>query len=185
MLHISTVEIPVEDYISVYCDSDRFIEYCRRCPSYGKFWACPPFESEQEQLLRQWKNALLIACRIDLPDGVDQQTDFRKLLLPFRERLEHSLLQLELQTKGMAFGFSGGCYRCDECRRSRGEKCCHPDKVRPALEAYGFDIGKTMEELFHIDLEWATDNYVPRSLTLVGALFHDAPLNTLNFQTDN
>ncbi|MFR2062233.1 MAG: DUF2284 domain-containing protein [Alistipes sp.] len=37
---------------------------------------------------------------------------------------------------------------CPGCNRP----CLHPDKVRPSLEAFGFDIARTLSELFGIEL---------------------------------
>lgn len=178
---ILTAEIPVKDYIDSYRDKERFLEYCRRCPGFGLSWACPPFEFNPEERLLGRENAFLIAARIEMPPGVGPQSDFRELLQPVRARLEKRLLELEEENAGLAFGFSGGCSLCGECARKRGETCRHPEKVRPALEAYGFDVCKSMEDIFHTGLEWASEGRTPRSLTLVGAIFHNSPVHTLTF----
>lgn len=58
--------------------------------------------------------------------------------------------------------------------RPTGEPCRHPDKVRPSLEACGFDIGRTTTELFGMDLKWGTDGRIPEYLLLVCGFFHNA-----------
>ncbi len=56
-----------------------------------------------------------------------------------------------------------------------------PDLVRPALEAFGFDIGKTVRELFGYELQWDNGGDSPWRLTLVGALFHDRMPGEISF----
>lgn len=52
--------------------------------------------------------------------------------------------------------------------------CRHPEKVRPSLEAFGFDISRTLSELFGIRLLWGKDGVIPEYLTLVCGFFHNA-----------
>ncbi|MDE7458334.1 MAG: DUF2284 domain-containing protein, partial [Muribaculaceae bacterium] len=67
------------------------------------------------------------------------------------------------------------CLHCPEsqCTRKCGEPCRHPDKVRPSLEAFGFDIGRTLSELFNIKLLWGKNGVLPEYLVLVSALLHN------------
>ena len=46
-------------------------------------------------------------------------------------------------------------------------------KVRPSLEAFGFDIAKTLSELFNIELLWGKDGKLPEYLVLVSGFFHN------------
>ena len=45
------------------------------------------------------------------------------------------------------------------------------DRVRPSLEAFGFDIGAISSELLHNELKWSRDGQFPEYFTLVSALF--------------
>ncbi len=54
-----------------------------------------------------------------------------------------------------------------------GTPCRHPEKVRPSLEAFGFDIAKTLSELFNIELLWGKDGKLPEYLVLVSGFFHN------------
>lgn len=175
---IRTAEITVESYMARYRDAGRFMAFCRQCGNYGHSWACPPFDSEAEQKLSIWRNALIVAVsrRIEPGHCVD---DAMNLMRPARLSLEKMLLGLERKYGGMAFGFSGQCLYCRQCTRGQGEACRHPELVRPALEAYGFDVGRTAEELLGIRLQWAAGGKLPQQLTLVGALFHNMPLNSI------
>ncbi len=156
-----------------YRDADRFIECCRQCRNYGRSWACPPFDYDTEAMLGQWQNALIVICRIGLPECDNPMAEGLRLLRLARVDLEKRLLELEREHGGLAFGFSGECLHCRQCVRCDGMKCRHPELVRPALEAYGFDVGKTVSDLFGFRLQWATKDALPEYLTLVGALFHN------------
>ena len=58
--------------------------------------------------------------------------------------------------------------------RPLGLPCRHPELVRPSLEAYGFDISRTTNELFGIELLWGKDGMLPKYLTLVCGFFHNS-----------
>lgn len=46
--------------------------------------------------------------------------------------------------------------------------------MRPSLEACGFDLCRTSEELFGIPLLWSCDGRIPEYLMLVSGFFHNA-----------
>ncbi|MBQ4231187.1 MAG: DUF2284 domain-containing protein, partial [Salinivirgaceae bacterium] len=68
----------------------------------------------------------------------------------------------------------GKCLYCGDkpCARIDGKPCRHPDKVRPSLEAYGFDIVRTASELLGVDIKWSDGKHVPDYLTLVCGVFY-------------
>lgn len=177
---ISVREIPVSEYMDQYRDAERFMQFCRECGNYGRLWSCPPFSFDVEALLGKWRKALLVAVKFEIPGGTPS-SGVMALLQERRIALEARLLAMEQEFGGLAFGFSGMCYRCARCGRADGRKCVHPAEVRPALEAYGFDVCRTMEELFSDPLSWERDGHRPRSLTLVGALFHNCEEGTVHF----
>jgi len=177
-----TIELPVADLIHNFRDEAYFMELCRECSRYGKTWACPPFDFNPGQLLGNWSNALIIAIRIDLPKEYNYVENSPALIWSQKLIFEEKLLEMEKEYGGLAFGFSGGCMRCKNCMRVNGGKCIHPDKVRPALEAFGFNVAKCMKELFGIELEWAENGILPDSLNLVGAFFHNKPYQSIKFR---
>lgn len=100
------------------------------------------------------------------------------ILTKVRAVMDKDLLEKEAELHGMAF-FAGTCMLCgdpcypddalsgqevlsgsgetcwrDGCTRRRGLPCRHPGKVRPSLEAFGFDLVNTARELFGIELQW-------------------------------
>ena len=170
-----TRTVPAEYYINNFRDREKFLESCRECGNYGRSWGCPPFDFDTDALLAQYSKVLLVATKIypqqhDLPIGASQQ-----LIRPERIRLERRLLELEQHSGGRAFAYIGTCLHCqsDSCTRISELPCRHPDLVRPSLEAFGFDISRTVSELFGIQLLWESDGLIPEYLTLVCGLFHD------------
>lgn len=171
-----TASLPADRYIAVYRDARRFAACCRACPNYGRSWACPPFDFDMEAYLSGYHTALIIASKVTpLHPGLPLSAS-RELLLPVRRRHERMLLDLEKRYGGRAFAYAGTCLYCPEgsCTRLEGKACRHPEWVRPSLEACGFDLGRTTEELMGIPLRWGEGDRMPEYLTLVSGFFHNA-----------
>jgi len=167
--------LSVEEYISKYRNADVFAKYCMECRNYGKSWGCPPFEFDVEERLRCYDKVLLVVTQI-YPSDTDLSIDVsRELIRPERIRLERRLLELESKYTGLSAAYVGSCLYCPEgtCTRPDGKVCRHPECVRPSLEGYGFDIGKTTKELFDLELRWGSNGKIPEYLLLVCALFHN------------
>ncbi len=170
-----TVDIAVDEYMERFRDEERFIKLCKVCPNYGKSWGCPPFDFDTESFLRQYCYAHLMATKITPFDKDIPIENTQILIRPERLRIERMLLEQEKEYGGRPFAYIGECLHCtdDECARRYGLPCRHPDKVRPSLEAFGFDIDRTLSELFGIDLLWGRNGRLPEYLVLVTALFHN------------
>lgn len=170
-----TSDITVEGYIAEFRDEPHFLELCKQCTNYGKSWGCPPFDFDTESFLRQYKYAHLMATKI-IPEDKDIPIEYtQKLILPERIRIESELLDMERKYGGRSFAYIGKCLHCsdNEYTRNCGTPCRHPEKVRPSLEAFGFDIAKTLSELFNIELLWGKDGKLPEYLVLVSGFFHN------------
>ena len=168
--------LTADEYITRFRDAEKFIAFCRQCPNFGNSWGCPPFSHDCEAHLRQFRNVMLIATKIVPAEQGLPLSESRTLILPERKRLERSLLALEKEYGGRSFAYVGSCLHCPEksCTRPEGKPCRHPELVRPSLEAYGFDIGRTASELFDIELKWSADGMMPEYLTLVCGFFHNS-----------
>lgn len=169
-MEIITAEISARDYISGCRDVEKFIGFCRECPNYGRSWLCPPFDYDIEARLGPWTRVHIAGISIDV-DGQRPVSKAMEVLQPARIELSRYLLDYERSHGGLAFGFSGKCLYCGKCSRLSGKPCLHPDKARPSLEAYGFDVGATAEKLLGVKLEWGHDGFLPGRLSLVGAVF--------------
>lgn len=92
------------------------------------------------------------------------------------------MLDLERRYDGRAFAYAGRCLYCpnESCARLEGKPCRHPELVRPSLEACGFDLCRTTEELMAIPLRWGEGDRMPEYLTLVSGFFHNADRIDMN-----
>lgn len=171
-----TATLPAADYIACFRDAERFLGCCRACPNFGCSWGCPPFDYDVAELLGGYRSVLLIATKITPSTSGLPLSASQALIRPERLRLETRLRELERRYHGRACAYIGQCLYCPEgsCTRPEGLPCRHPELVRPSLEAYGFDIGRTLDELFGIELKWGGKGLMPEYLTLVCGFFHSA-----------
>ncbi len=177
-----TADIGVDEYIARFRDEERIAGFCKGCPNFGKIWSCPPFDFDTDAFLRQYSHAHLLATKIiplrnDIPKE-NAQTFIRSE----RIRIEGELLEMERRYGGRAFANIGGCLHCDssDCRRRANLPCLYPDRVRPSLEAFGFDIRQTLKELFGIELLFSKNGKLPAYLVLVTGFFHNEQPTSFN-----
>ncbi len=175
-----TADIAVEDLIARFHDAERFLALCKKCSNYGNSWGCPPLAIDPVSFLSRYRFARVMATKV-VPAGRDIPVDKAlEQLRPETARTHKLLLAKEHKYSGRAFAFGGECLYCGDnpCRRRSGLPCLHPDKVRPSLEAFGFDIGRTLKELFGLRLVWAERGFLPEYLVIVTALFHNSTRRT-------
>lgn len=168
-------DIPVDEYITHFRDEEKFLEMCKMCPNYGNSWSCPPFDFDTEEVFRSYRYAHLIATKIIPFSKNIPINDTQKLIHPERVKIEKRILEMERKSGGRGFSYIGKCLYCEEgiCTRKCGKPCLHPEKVRPSLEAFGFDIELTLKKLFGMEILWSKNGMVPEYLILVSALFHN------------
>jgi predicted metal-binding protein len=179
-LEETTATIDVSEYIRDYRDVDKFIKYCKVCSSYNVCWACPPFDFNATEVLMKYKSAHIIGTKIILDETLinectekDQCTEMSyKVIKEVRVGLDEKLLALEWQNFGSRAFLAGTCHLCKKgsCKRIFGEPCLHPDRIRPSLESFGFDIGKTAEQLLNTELKWGSEDRLPEYFVLVSGL---------------
>ena len=171
-----TVDMEAGEYWRLFHDAVRVRRFCARCPNFGRSWACPPFDREAETGLRSYRRVLLITTKIIPSQGLDEGASSRELIACQRERVERRLFEMERECDGRALTAVGSCTECDglECSRLHGTPCRHPERVRPSLEAYGFDVGRTVADLFGMRILWSRGGRVPEYLLLVCALFYNS-----------
>jgi predicted metal-binding protein len=180
LLHV-TAAIKLADYLKDYRDAARFIEYCKVCNRYKACWSCPPFEFDTEEYLSPYETAYIVGTKIVLDENTIRENSgwdaCRKtayaILEEVRPGLDGKLLELEKRYPASKAFFAGTCHVCPAggCARIEGRPCIAPNRIRPALESFGFDIGKTSEDLLHVELKWSRDGILPEYLTLVSGFF--------------
>ncbi len=160
------LDLDLREFARDYLDTEAVGAACRSCPRYGATWACRPFDFDVSDLLGRYSRLRLFACTFE-PGGADVSFES---LRPVRDALNAEILALEQSEGGFATYFGGSCTLCRECTRPLGLPCRHPEKMRPSLEALGFDLCRALEDKFHIRLDWSPS---PREITLVAALLHN------------
>ncbi len=104
------------------------------CNRWGRFWTCPPHMSlSQEEFMDAFSkyNKCIVIKTSDPKVGQEVTVNIEKEAM-----LSH----------GCGFAFAMAlCVLCEEC--SYPEPCRYPHLARPAMDAYGMDIGKTLAPL--------------------------------------
>ena len=161
-------------YIADFRRADYFLQFCRECGNYGRRYGCPPFDYDPLSVIAPYQKVRIIGVKIVPNDGNLPLSVANTLMLPVIRELNEELLALEKSLGGMAFGFAGSCPYCGEipCARIDEKPCRHPDKVRPSLEAFGFDMSKTASDLLGLEIKWSHDGRIPEYLTLVCGVFY-------------
>lgn len=112
------------------------------CPNYGSNLCCPPYTpdfAETAKFLSEYSQGIIVEYILPIKE---KSVDFEKLDLHLSNNLLDILLELEkaafLQNHYRSFALKAG--RCRLCAKCNLEKCIHPLKARPSLEACGIDV---------------------------------------------
>ena len=172
-----TAEMDATAYIEGFHDADYFIKFCQQCGNYGRRYGCPPFDYDPLSAIEAYDNVRIIGVKIIPNDKTLPLEAANELMEPVTNKLNRELLEMEKSLGGMSFGFVGSCPYCGgaPCARIEGKPCKHPDKVRPSLEAFGFDMGKTAKKLLGLEIKWSRGGLIPEYLTLVCGIFYSSP----------
>lgn len=183
----SIATVSADKYMLQYRDAGKFIEFCKVCDKYQSCWVCPPYDFDMDSYLSGFKTVYVIGTKIIPDDKVRNDCDDnervkimgKQMLADVREVLDPALLKIEKNYPGSKAFFAGTCFRCSNgtCTRKKGLPCMRPQEVRPSLEAFGFDIGKTASDLLHIDLKWSNDSRFPEYFMLVSGIFTNHQLD--------
>lgn len=168
-----SADTDAEAYIRDFRRADYFLSFCQQCQNYGRRYGCPPFDYNPLSLIGDFHKVRIIGVKI-IPDSKQLPLEaVNDLMEPITKDLNEELLEMEKSLNGLAFGFVGTCPYCNglRCARIDGEPCRHPDKVRPSLEAFGFDMVKTAKDLLGLDIQWSKGDYIPEYLVLVCGVF--------------
>lgn len=186
LTHVTTM-IPVSDYTSNYRNVEKFLGLCKQCPKFGQSWTCPPCEFDVEAFVDKFKYAHILGSKMTFDDAVLENTVTPEAVNNVcRETMRYGLIKASAYLRSYERKFPGSicflgsqCLLCGNkpCTRLKKEACRHPNDVRVSLEAVGFDLGKTTQDLLGIELKWGKPNHLPQYITLVTALFtNDATL---------
>ncbi len=104
------------------------------CGRWGKYWTCPPHlsltQDTFEQAFGRYRRALMIKTS-------DPRSGQEIALAVEKEAMLHF---------GCSFALALAlCVQCEEC--AYPEPCRYPHLARPAMDAFGVDVGRTLESL--------------------------------------
>ncbi len=170
-----TAEIDAHSYVEQFRNADHFLKFCQQCRNYGRRYGCPPFSHDPLSDISHYQQVRITGVKIVPADKTLPLQVANDLMKPVIDQLNQDLLETEQSLGGMCFGFVGSCPYCGgaACARIEGKPCRHPDKVRPSLEAYGFDMVKTAQELLGLEMKWSQHGRIPEYLTLVCGIFYN------------
>lgn len=175
---VKTVYIPAADYIRDYQDVDKFLAYCRACPRYNKCWACPEHNFDPVALVAAYAHVYIIGVKVQVPPEVRGAVKGREavgakaeaITKAARKELDPLVLALEKTWGDALCCYGGTCYLCAACQRIEGKPCVYPERRRCSLEALGFDVAATAQQLLGFELLWSEDS-LPPYITVISALF--------------
>lgn len=167
-------DIDAKNYINEFRRTDYFIEFCQQCKNYNHRYGCPPFYDKTLSIVEGYEKVRIMGVKIVPNNKQLPLSAANDLMEPVITEMNEELLELEKSLGGYAFGFVGTCPYCSgaPCARISGEPCRHPDKVRPSLEAFGFDMSKTAKDLLGLEIKWSQGKLIPEYLTLVCGVFY-------------
>ena len=104
------------------------------CNRWGNHWTCPPnLDISQDDFMEafeRYEKAIII------------KTDDQKV----GQEVSLAIEKEAMLTHGSQFAFAMAlCVLCEEC--AFPDPCIYPHLARPSMDAYGIDIGKTLEPL--------------------------------------
>ena len=182
-----TAMLPVADYVAGFRNIEKFLGLCKQCPKFGQSWTCPPSEFDVKAFGDNFKYAHILGSKMTFDDVILASTVTPEAVNTVcRDAMRYGLTKASAYLRRYEHKYPGSicflgsqCLLCGNkpCARSNSEPCRHPDDVRVSLEAVGFDLGKTTQDLLGIELKWGKHGRLPQYITLVTALLtNDATL---------
>lgn len=115
-------EIPVPEYMESCVDIPTFLGYCEACPSYGKTWACPPFDFSVQDFWLSYRSFYMSGKKIIFDTREISRDcaveDFKKISGQILKKESHALdtelIKLEAQYPGSVALSMGSCDVCGE-----------------------------------------------------------------------
>ncbi len=174
-------EFSTRQFFTQYRDEKKFLELCKQCPNFGKYWRCPPFNKGVAAEFKNYSRVILIATILDSPKrfmGINFSSEqklqlSKEIVAEGRAVLDAQLLDLEQMYGDTVAFYAGSCRLCGEreCQKQSSKPCLYPHKSRLSIEAIGFDVSAVTTKLFDIELLWGEGGKLPQYYTLVSAVF--------------
>ena len=147
-IEFGAVEAKIIESEAIVFDIRSFLKCRFGCNRWGRYWTCPPYldiaPEKFQDAFNQYSKAIIIKTT-DAKKGQDVTVKVEKEAM-----LSHHCMY--------AFAMVL-CVWCEEC--AHPAPCRFPHMARPSMDAYGIDIGKTMEPLgFQVEFD-KTGGFLP------------------------
>jgi len=133
-VELGAAEAKIIDTEAIVFDSRSFLKCRFGCNRWGRYWTCPPYldisPEKFQDAFDQYSKAIIIKTT-DARQGQDISVKVEKEAMLSRQCMHAFAMAL--------------CVWCEEC--AHPEPCRFPHMARPSMDAYGIDIGKTVEPL--------------------------------------
>lgn len=171
-------KVDMDRFISDFTDVKRFLACCGECPSFGRTWACPPYDFDPMNVWRSYKSILIYARKVTVPVEMRSRTYSKEelsrvmeeLIAPVKKALEDELRGMEKAEPGSLALSAGGCDHCEVCMRGKGLPCVKPELMRCSVESLGGNVVKCITELLEEKVVWAENGSLPEHFILLGGL---------------
>ncbi|MBL7212714.1 MAG: DUF2284 domain-containing protein [Desulfobacteraceae bacterium] len=133
-VELGAVQAKLIDTDQIVFDPRSHLKCRFGCNRWGRFWTCPPhLDLSQEMFMHAFSK---------YSKGVIIKTSEPKRGQEVAVAIEKEAMIVS----GLRFAFALSlCVQCEEC--SYPDPCRFPHLARPSMDAYGVDIGKTLEHL--------------------------------------
>lgn len=175
-----SADIDITTYLDNYVDVETFLECCKQCPNYNQIWSCPSYDFNVEEYWKKYNRLHLFGRQIIFDDQTrshayttaEMNEFLENILSKEKQILANNLYRMENEIPESISLSAGSCQFCGKqnCSRQNNEPCRYPDKMRYSIESLGGNVGKTISNLFHIELEWMEEGKLPRHFVLVSGL---------------
>lgn len=133
-IELGALEARLIDTRQIVFDPRSFLKCRFGCNRWGRYWTCPPNlalgREEFMEAFERYAKAMIIKA-----------SDPKK-----GQEIGLAIEKEAMMTCGCIFAFSMFlCVQCEKC--AFPEPCLHSHMARPSMDAYGIDIGKTVEPL--------------------------------------
>lgn len=165
----------------MYHKPEEVFGYCKRCPKYGQYWSCPPYDFNILDLINKFTHATVIGVRINLLKSGSKDDAIAEFFKK-REALSRKLIEIESIHPNTEVLYGGNCAFCDNCSRSANLPCIAPDKKRFSLESLGFKVSEITKDFLEEELQWGKGDDIPDYLMSVFAVFSKTLIDLSKFK---
>ena len=162
-------DVPVREYIREHVDVEKFLGFCKTCSNYGKNWSCSPFDYDPMEIWNRYDLFKVITYRFSPEPGMDTESA-AAMIEKLKKEFMKDASEIEERIPGSYALFAGTCSYCAVCAKETGEPCRNPGKMRHSIESIGGDVGRTIRDLFDIEIRWGSRDALPEYYVLCGGI---------------